>query len=553
VAWCYGDWTRFDEGGPRPVSDDKTQFITFSDDSDPELVLGRYKLEHSLGSGGMGDVFFATDMRLPRKVAIKKVKEALSHDEMVRKRIERECALHAAVGTHPNIVTLHDVIDVDGVLHIVLEFVEGVTLDRWLKDLSARGSRVPRNEAVTIVAQVLEALSAIHAHNIVHRDIKPANIMVTHNQRTGDVSAKLMDFGIAKEDDDSATQLTATTGTGPGTPYYMAPEQIDPATFGAVTAATDLYAVGIVMYQMISGKPPFTGTLTEVFNKHLNEQPPALEIAQGYEDCQDLQPIIQTAIAKQPGSRYQSAHVMRNAVLGIGHAGDTQDAKTRPAGMSPETAATLPAGAAVTQTAVTAANASSPETAQRLHAGTGGGAGHTQWAGDAAVSPGGSWAKRIAAAVVAVLIISGIGVFGVSVMNGASTQAAEDPADAEVTQTVEEPAPNTMPGVSTDPVIEFAGVGKDPGIENKTGQDAFSLVQQRLEQKASESDTAPASTAAQTVTTPEPMPAAAETKPAETAQQPEPAKPKAALKKDPKDIGKEGDSVKVGERRWVEQ
>ncbi len=534
------------------MSDSEPQFTSItSGDGDSGLLLGRYQMERSLGSGGMGDVFLASDTRLPRQVAIKKVKDTLSHDGMVRKRIERECALHATVGTHPHIVTLYDVVDQDGQLNIVLEYVEGVTLDQMLRDLAARGERVQRAEAVTIVSQVLDALSAIHAQNIVHRDIKPANIMVTRNGKTGEVSAKLMDFGIAKEDDEYATQLTATTATSPGTPYYMAPEQIDPATFGAVTGRTDVYAVGIVMYQMISGQPPFTGTLTEVFNKHLSQAPPPLDIAKGREDCADLQGIIQIAISKQPGNRFASASVMRDAVLGVelpSNSADTQGAVTLPAGATTQAAVTLPAGA-VTQPGTHA------ELARTIGAGTDTdpaiNAGQTQWAGDTGHGGSGSspWLKRIAAGLVVIVGLAGMGFVGVKAL---SQSPAEPVAEEAVTEEPASEIASEPASITTDPMIEFAGVGQDPGVENKTGSDASNLLQELRAKQAAESAAAPEPPMAEPKPEPEPVKQASPPPKTREASAPKPTPkptppPKASQPKD------EGKAVKIGERRWVEQ
>jgi len=538
------------------MSDSEPHFTEIkSGDDDSDLLFGRYQMERSLGSGGMGDVFLAQDTRLPRKVAIKKVKESLSHDDMVRKRIERECALHATVGTHPHIVTLYDVIDADGQLSIVLEYVEGVTLDQMLKDLAARGERVQRDEAATIVAQVLDALTAIHTQNIVHRDIKPANIMVTRNSKTGAVSAKLMDFGIAKEDDEYATQLTATTATSPGTPYYMAPEQIDPATFGAVTGRTDVYAIGIMMFQMISGTPPFTGTLTEVFNKHLSQPPPPLDIAEGREDCGDLQGIIQIAISKQPGNRFASASAMRDAILGVGQPSsqaDTQGAVTMPANDSTVAAVTLPAGAVT-------APGTHAELSRTLASGSGTdpgtGAGGTQWGGDTGhhARSGSPWPLRIAAACVVLIGLAGAGFVGVKALSNSSEAKTEEiaPIEETDTQVAAEPAP-----ISTEPIIEFAGVGRDPGVENKSGSDASNLLQELRAKQASESANTPEPVTA----APEPEPVSQPTPPPATPKEPKASTPKSTPKVTPKptppkkkETGQEREAVKIGERRWVEQ
>ena len=256
----------------------------------------------------MGEVYLAQDMELHRLVAIKTLRQEVMDDEAVRKRIERECLLHAKVGPHPNIVTLFDRFEEDSRLALVMEYVDGETLQTRLELNADEGVSMTMADAVKVAGQMLEALSRIHQHDIVHRDIKPANIMLSRDH-SGRISAKLMDFGIARINDDETqyTQLTTDSRAALGTPLYMAPEQIDSATFGQVSPATDIYAVGIVLYHMVCGQPPFQGTLTEILNGHLNRPvtPPRFK-----EDCpaaKHLGPVLKRAMAKKPAERYGSA------------------------------------------------------------------------------------------------------------------------------------------------------------------------------------------------------------------------------------------------------
>ncbi len=276
------------------------------------LVAGRYRLLRPLGSGGMGTVYLAEDRMLARQVAIKTIRPELCASEEVRARIKRECRLHAAIGVHPHIVTLYDSIEEHGHLSLVMEYFAGGTLAARLEPQTA-GAGIAPSEALDIVRQLLRALAAIHEAGIVHRDIKTANILL-QPQDDGAMLAKLTDFGIACPAvvDEALTRLTIIDGQGPGTPAYMAPERIDSQSFGAIGPASDLYAVGIILYELFTGRPPFTGTMTEIFSGHL-VQAPALERLSVTlpEQCRQL---LQTALAKQVEDRFASAGTFLAAV-----------------------------------------------------------------------------------------------------------------------------------------------------------------------------------------------------------------------------------------------
>lgn len=278
------------------------------------LQAGRFQLGRALGTGGMGEVRLAEDTLLHRKVAIKSVRADLGEDPEVRQRIARECQLHATVGPHPNIVTIYDRFEEAGQIRLVMEYVDGRTLQARLRAAGTRRAPIPLDEAADIAAQILDALAHIHANGIVHRDIKPSNIMLCGRERGGTV-AKLMDFGIARRATDAALgNITQDDNASPGTPLYMAPEQIDPKAFGPVSPATDVYAMGIVLYHMLSGAPPFSGTITEIFNAHLNSKP-----SFNFEGIQpvpeNFRSVLRRALAKRPDDRFESAAAFRQAVL----------------------------------------------------------------------------------------------------------------------------------------------------------------------------------------------------------------------------------------------
>ena len=280
-----------------------------------DLIGGRYRLLRPLGEGGMGNVYLAADRVLVRQVAVKTVRAELSGNEEVRSRIKRECRLHAAIGTHPHIVTLFDTVEEKGHIYLVMEYFEGETLANRLAESGSRG-RVSLHQGLDIIGQILRALACIHGRDIVHRDIKTANILL-QLQPDGRFLAKLTDFGIARAEDEPGilTQLTALGIQGPGTPMYMAPERIDPQTFGEVCPASDLYAAGVILFELLAGKPPFTGTMTEVFTAHLMQQPALEQLPTGVPDS--LRAIVRKALAKQPADRFPDAESFLAALAEI--------------------------------------------------------------------------------------------------------------------------------------------------------------------------------------------------------------------------------------------
>lgn len=270
-------------------------------------LADRYEFIRLLGTGGTSTVHLANDRLLSRQVAVKTILPSLADNRELRQRIERECRLHAAIGVHPNIVTLYDKIEEGGEIYLVMEYVQGEVLADLLSGRSkGRGNPLTVDDSVMLVRQVVEAIACIHDHDIIHRDIKTSNILV-RRQTDGQWLAKLMDFGIACEDSgrEEFTRLTRLGSSGPGTPVYMAPERIDRQKFGEVGPATDLYSVGVILYQLLSGTPPFRGTITEIFNGHLTS---AVDLSRlGENVCQGLLDIIKKTLAKNPKERYADA------------------------------------------------------------------------------------------------------------------------------------------------------------------------------------------------------------------------------------------------------
>jgi serine/threonine-protein kinase len=241
-----------------------------TDDLAGREIAGRYRIVRQLGAGGMGAVYVAEQISLKRTVALKLLKSELSSNPGLIRRFNIEAELAAKL-SHPNTVTMFDFgQDADGTLFIVMEFVAG----RSLRDLIQREAPLPLARVIHIAEQVAASLSDAHARGIVHRDIKPDNVMLSEVGKRTDV-VRVLDFGIAKlrdEREDGAVPVTQA-GDMLGTPQYMAPEQIRSET---VDGRTDVYSLGAVLYEMITGRLPFEGpTVMSILGKHLTENPAA--------------------------------------------------------------------------------------------------------------------------------------------------------------------------------------------------------------------------------------------------------------------------------------
>jgi eukaryotic-like serine/threonine-protein kinase len=252
------------------------------------LFDGRYRILRKLGSGGMANVYLAEDEDLGRRVAIKILIDRYANDEDFIERFRRE-AKSAAALSHPNIVSIYDRGEAEGTYYIAMEVIEG----RSLKELILTRGPLPISQAVAYTLEILEALRFAHRHGIIHRDIKPHNILIGER-------LKVTDFGIARA---GASQMTEA-GSIMGTAQYLSPEQ---ARGAPVTASSDLYSVGIVLYEMLTGKVPFNGdSAIEIAMKHLNELPkPPSKIRP--EIPEELDQVVLRALVKAPEDRYQSA------------------------------------------------------------------------------------------------------------------------------------------------------------------------------------------------------------------------------------------------------
>ncbi|GGO13268.1 putative serine/threonine-protein kinase [Microbispora rosea subsp. aerata] len=267
----------------------------------PRLLGGRYELEGVVGRGGMAEVYRARDIRLDRVVAIKTLRSDLARDHTFQARFRRE-AQSAASLNHPSIIAVYDtgedMMDGTPVPYIVMEFVDG----RTLRDVLRADRRLLPERAMELVDGILRALDYSHRGGIVHRDIKPANIMLTVN---GEV--KVMDFGIARAMADSAATMTQTAQVI-GTAQYLSPEQ---ARGERVDARSDIYSTGCVLYELLTGQPPFTGdSPVAIAYQHVREDPiPPSRIDPEIPQWADA--IVLKAMAKDPLQRYQSAAEMR--------------------------------------------------------------------------------------------------------------------------------------------------------------------------------------------------------------------------------------------------
>jgi len=264
--------------------------------SEQPVLGGRYRVERELGRGGMAKVFEGTDTVLGRRVAIKLLAPQFAEDEGFVQRFRRE-AQAAARLSNPNVVSVFDTGTDGGVHFIVMEYVEG----RTLQDYLAGGGRIMPDRAIEIAEAVASALSAAHAQGVIHRDIKPGNIMLTP---TGQV--KVADFGIARMT--TTAETVAQTAAVLGTASYLSPEQ---AQGEPVDGRSDIYSLGCVLYEMVTGRPPFLGdSPVAVASKHVLEQPkPPSKM--NNDVTPDLDAVILRAMAKNPANRYQSAEELR--------------------------------------------------------------------------------------------------------------------------------------------------------------------------------------------------------------------------------------------------
>lgn len=259
-----------------------------------QKINDRYEIIKTIGEGGMANVYLANDTILDRKVAIKVLRGDLSNDEKFIRRFQRE-ALSVSNLSHPNIVEVYDVGEEDGQYYIVMEYIEGKTLKQLLK----KRETLTLTEVIDIMLQLTDGLAHAHESYIIHRDIKPQNIMILDNGLV-----KITDFGIATAL--NATQLTQTNSVM-GSVHYLPPEQ---ANGKSATVKSDIYSLGILMYELITGSVPFKGdNAVEIALKHMKEKIPSIR-KQNPTIPQTVENIVIKATAKNPRNRYDSVKEM---------------------------------------------------------------------------------------------------------------------------------------------------------------------------------------------------------------------------------------------------
>ncbi len=290
AAFCPFDGAKLavEEGaqGPRP-----------GDEIVPGAIVGGvYRVDRILGEGGMGMVFAVTHTKLNKRFALKMLKKDLARDPETRARFLQEAQAAGQI-QHPNVVEITDFAALpDGSAYMVMEYLDGQPLARMIK----LGGSLPALRAVTIIRDVAKALQAAHDAAVVHRDLKPDNVFVL--TVGGRETAKILDFGVAKV---AGSAKLTRTGMVFGTPHYMSPEQ---ASGGVIDARTDIYALGVIMYEMFTGRVPFEAdTYMGVLTKHMFEAPvPPSQLPGPMHELGALEDVTLKALAKRPEDRYAS-------------------------------------------------------------------------------------------------------------------------------------------------------------------------------------------------------------------------------------------------------
>jgi len=276
--------------------------------SESIILNNRYQLDERIGSGGMAMVFRATDLMLERQVAIKLLRTDYSQDENFRERFRQE-AKAAANLAHPNIVTVHDFGLDAGHLYIIMEYVPGTDL----KSMIQQRGRFAINEALPLLIQACAGIGYAHRSGLVHCDIKPQNILITPDMRL-----KVVDFGIARAlagiSPDEKTEIVW------GSPQYFSPEQ---AAGGAPSPASDVYSLGVVMYEMLTGRPPFSAPTTEELARAHRDDPVPSPCKYNPTIPAQLEQILLKVLAKEPSQRYRTADQLGRVLVTIAEQSET--------------------------------------------------------------------------------------------------------------------------------------------------------------------------------------------------------------------------------------
>jgi serine/threonine protein kinase len=307
-----------------------SELLSLEDADDLDLTLhalppvfGRYRIVRQVGQGGMGAVFLAQDTQLQRQVALKVPRFAKGASKGALQRFYREARI-AASFQHPNLCPVYDVGEIDGVHYLTMPFVSGDSLATLLH----RKGRLPTEVALGVALRVAHAMAAAHAMGVIHRDLKPSNIMVKDGW-----DPVVMDFGLARRDHAQDAALTSP-GVFVGTPIYMAPEQIG-ASASDLGPACDIYSLGVVLYEMLAGRPPFQGKTREVLQAILTQEPPPLtRIVPNLSGA--VERFCVRALAKDPHGRPGSMEVFAEELAGLldGAGFVTATYQTRPSSAS---------------------------------------------------------------------------------------------------------------------------------------------------------------------------------------------------------------------------
>jgi serine/threonine-protein kinase len=273
-----------------------------------QVINGRYKVGHLLAHGGVALVYRGQDLELERPVAIKVLREERGTDQEFQKRLQLEARALAKL-SHPNIVNLLDHGLVNGMFYLVMELVQGRTLGQVLRDGPMEGER-----AVRILRQILQTLQFAHAQGVLHRDLKPGNVFLQELPHTAD-HVKILDFGFAKffngPKQPNNPALTRV-GMAVGTPAYMAPEQ---AAASEMDARTDLYAAGVIMFEILCGRRPFEGAPANLMREKVQRLPPRIrDVAPEWAVTDEVEDWLQKALARNPDDRFPDALTMLNAL-----------------------------------------------------------------------------------------------------------------------------------------------------------------------------------------------------------------------------------------------